>query len=76
MAKGPLGNSPRDLRDDFVGEPADKIRAPEPPKKARNPKKVTSNTFHAKVSGETSRGRADRAGHFRSGGFVSGSKKN
>lgn len=72
MAKGPLGNAPRDLRDDFVGEPAPMYDGGEPPKKARNPKKVTGNSFHAKVTGGTAHKRADRPGHFRSGGFVRG----
>jgi hypothetical protein len=35
-----------------------------------NPKKVTTNTFHAKVGGGTSKKRADREPHFRRGGFV------
>jgi hypothetical protein len=72
MAKGPLGNSPRDLRDDFVGEPSELYKGGEPPRKTRNPKKVTTNTFHTSVTGETSNKRPDRAGHFRSGGFVRG----
>lgn len=69
---GPLGNAPRDLRDDFVGEPAPLYEGGEPPKKTRNPKKITTNTFHSNVSGATSNKRADRPGHFRSGGFVRG----
>jgi hypothetical protein len=68
---GPLGNSPRDQRDEFVGENVLYEGGP-PPKKARGPKKVSSNTFHSKVTGETSKGRPDRAGHFRRGGFVRG----
>jgi hypothetical protein len=72
MAKGPLGNHPRDLRDSFVGEPAPMYTGGEPPKKTRNPKKVTSNTFHTSVTGATSNKRPDRPGHFRSGGFVRG----
>jgi hypothetical protein len=71
MAKGPIGNAPRDLRDEFVGENV-LYKGGEPPKKTRGPKKVTSNTFHSKVTGETSNKRPDRAGHFRSGGFVRG----
>lgn len=67
---GPTGNSARDLRDDFVGEPAELYRGPEPPKKTRKAQRVTTNTFHAKVGGGTSSKRADRAGHFRRGGFV------
>ncbi len=43
MAKGPLGNTPRDLRDDFVGVPSELYKGGEPAKKTRNPKKVTSN---------------------------------
>ena len=72
MAKGPLGNSSRDLRDDFVVEDAPMYKGGEPPKKARGPKYVTSNTFHTSVTGATSNKRADRPGHFRSGGFVRG----
>jgi hypothetical protein len=72
MAKGPLGNTPRDLRDDFVGVPSELYKGGEPAKKTRNPKKVTSNTFHTTVTGETSNKRPDRVGHFRSGGFVRG----
>src|SRR4249920_1215816 len=71
MAKGPIGNSPRDLRDEFVGENV-LYKGGEPPKKTRGPKRVTSNTFHSKVTGETSNKRPDRPGHFRSGGFVRG----
>jgi hypothetical protein len=67
---GPLGNSPRDLREDFVGEEAQVYKTGEPPKKTRKPKRVKSNTFHAKVTGATSHKRADRASYFRSGGFV------
>jgi hypothetical protein len=74
MAKGPLGNSPRDLRDSFIGEEAEDLGGGAPPKKTRGPKRVTSNTFHAKVEGSTSPKRADRAGHFRRGGFVKGSE--
>jgi len=72
MAKGPLSNSPRDLRDSFVGEPAPTYTGGEPPKKSRGPKKVTTNTFHTSVTGATSNKRPDRPGHFRSGGFVRG----
>lgn len=73
--RGPLANSPRDLRDDAVGEPAEEIKTAEPPRWPPNPKKVKKNNFHAKVSGKTSRARADRAPHFRRGGFVSGSRR-
>lgn len=69
---GPIGNSPRDVRDDAVGVPAEPIKAPEPPRWPPKRKKITSNTFHAKVSGGTSPSRADRAPHFRKGGFVKG----
>ena len=67
---GPLGNSPRDLRDDFVGEPAEEIKAPAPMRWPPNPKKVTKNTFHAKVSGKNAQARADRAPFYRRGGMV------
>jgi len=70
--KGPLGNTPRDQADDFVGvdkETFDEGPAPRWPPK---PKRITKNTFHAKVEGETSRKRADRVSHFRKGGFVAG----
>ena len=71
---GPIGNSPRDVRDDFVGAPPDVIKAGEPLKKTRGPVRVKSNTFHSKVSGGTAPKRADRARAptFRRGGWVSG----
>ena len=69
---GPTGNSPRDVRDDAVGVPADNVNAPEPPRWPPKPKKITKNDFHAKVSGGKSPVRADRKPHFRKGGFVSG----
>lgn len=69
---GPIGNSPRDVRDDAVGVPADDINAPEPPRWPPKPKKITKDTFHAKVSGGGATKRADRAPHFRKGGWVSG----
>jgi len=69
--RGPLGNAPRDLEDDFVGVPAEKITTGPPPRWPPNPKKVKGNTFHSKVTGNTSLKRADRAGHFRRGGWVS-----
>jgi hypothetical protein len=69
---GPIGNSPRDVRDDAVGVPAENVNAPEPPRWPPNPKKITTNTFHAKVSGAGASKRADRAPHFRKGGFVKG----
>ena len=72
---GPMGNAPRDVRDDFVGAPPDVIKAGEPLKKTRGPVRVTKNTFHSKVTGDTSAKRADRTPYFRRGGFVSGHKK-
>ena len=71
---GPIGNSPRDVRDDFVGAPPDVIKAGEPLKKTRGPVRVKSNTFHSKVSGNTAPKRADRSRPptFRRGGWVSG----
>jgi hypothetical protein len=72
---GPLGNAPRDLKDDVVGVPAEEIKTGEPPRWPPNPKKVKKNDFHAKVSGKASRARADRAPHFRRGGFVQGHKR-
>ena len=67
---GPLGNSTRDLRDDFVGEAAEPAKGGAVPKKTRGPTYVKGNTFHAKVGGGTSSKRADREPHFRRGGFV------
>jgi len=67
---GPVGNSPRDLRDDFVGEAAENAKGGEPPRWPPNPKRVKTNNFHAKVSGDSSSKRADREPHFRRGGFV------
>jgi hypothetical protein len=69
---GPIGNSPRDVRDDAVGVPADPINAPEPMRWPPKLKKITKNDFHAKVSGGKAPKRADRAPHFRKGGWVSG----
>lgn len=74
MAKapaGPIGNSPRDMRDDAVGVPAENVKAPAPPRWPPKRKKITSNTFHAKVGGGTSAKRADRPPHYRRGGMVS-----
>ena len=69
--RGPLGNAPRDLGDSYVGEPAEDIKAPAPMRWPPNPKKVTKNTFHAKVSGKNATARADRApGYYRRGGWV------
>jgi hypothetical protein len=67
---GPIGNSPRDLRDDFVGDAADPCKGGAIPTKTRGPTRVTGNSFHAKVSGKTPGKRADREPHFRRGGFV------
>jgi hypothetical protein len=72
---GPIGNSPRDVRDDAVGVPPDVIEAGEPLRWPPKHKKITKNTFHAKVSGGASAKRADRQPHFRKGGFVKGYKK-
>jgi len=67
---GPIGNSPRDERDDFVGDAADPARGGKIPTKARGPVRVSGNSFHSKVSGGSSSKRADREPHFRRGGFV------
>jgi hypothetical protein len=69
---GPIGNSPRDLRDDFVGEAADPAKGGRIPRWPPNPKRVVNpkNTFHGKVSGGSATKRADREPHFRRGGFV------
>jgi hypothetical protein len=69
---GPLGNAPRDLRDDFVGEAADLARGGKVPRWPTGPKRMVNpkNTFHAKVSGGTATKRADRDPHFRKGGWV------
>lgn len=72
--KGPLANSPRDLKDDFVGAPAEHATGGTPPRWPPNPKRVTTNTFHAKVDGDSKKSRADRAPHFRKGGWVGGMK--
>jgi hypothetical protein len=69
---GPMGNSPRDVRDDAVGIPAENVDAPEPPRWPPKPKKITRNDFHAKVSGGKPPRRADRSPHFRKGGWVKG----
>jgi hypothetical protein len=71
---GPLGNSPRDERDSFVGEPAEQIKAGPPLRWPPNPKKITKDTFHAKVEGKSGSARADRSPTFRRGGWVSGYK--
>jgi hypothetical protein len=80
MAKppaGPLANTPRDLRDDFVGVPADPATGGKPMRWPPNRKKMVNpkDTFHSKVTGDTSMPRADRASHFRKGGFVRAGKK-
>ena len=76
MAKpaGPLANTPRDLRDDFVGVPAEPATGGKPPRWPPNPKRITKDTFHSKVTGDTTMPRADRAPHFRKGGFVKARK--
>jgi hypothetical protein len=71
---GPLGNSPRDERDDFVGEAADLCKGGKPPRWPPNPTRVKSNTFHAKVSGGTASKRADRTPTFRRGHFMRSGK--
>jgi hypothetical protein len=68
---GPIGNAPRDVRDDFIGAPPDPVKG-EPPRWPPKPKRITTNTFHAKVSGNTPPKRADRSPHYRKGGWVSG----
>lgn len=68
---GPLANSPRDEQDSFVGAPPEKLPVGNVPRWPPNPRKITTNTFHAKVSGEASKARADRTPSFRRGGFVS-----
>jgi len=72
---GPLGNSPRDELDEFIGEAAEPAKGGKVPRWPPNPKRVTTNTFHAKVDGGNSRSRADRAPSFRRGHFVKGRKK-
>lgn len=72
---GPLGNAPRDMKDDAVGVPAEEIKTGEPPRWPPNRKKIKKNDFHAKVAGKASRARADRAAHFRRGGFVQSGKR-
>jgi hypothetical protein len=67
---GPIGNSPRDERDDFVGEAADPCKGGTPMRWPPNPKRVKTNSFHSKVSGGSATKRADREPHFRRGGFV------
>lgn len=69
---GPVGNAPRDVRDDFIGAPPEPITAGEPPRWPPKPKRITKNTFHAKVSGGTLPKRPDRRPHYRKGGWVSG----
>jgi hypothetical protein len=67
---GPMGNSPRDVRDDAVGIPAENVNAPEPPRWPPKRKKITGDTFHAKASGSKAPKRADRPPTFRRGGMV------
>ena len=69
---GPIGNAPRDVRDDFIGAPPDVIKTGEPLKKTRQRTRITKDTFHAKVGGNTAPKRADRPPHYRKGGWVSG----
>ena len=72
--RGPLGNSPRDLRDDFVGEAAENAPGGEPPRWPPNPKRITTNTFHSKVGGTSAPKRADRTS-FRRGHFMKKGKR-
>ena len=72
--KGPLANTPRDLRDDFVGVPPEELPDGPPMRWPPKPKKITKDTFHAKVQGRTSEHRADRAPHYRKGGWVKAAK--
>lgn len=69
---GPIGNAPRDLRDDFVGDAAEPAKGGKVPRWPTSPKRTVNppNTFHAKVSGTAASKRADREPHFRRGGFV------
>jgi len=69
---GPLGNSPRDERDEFIGEEAELCKGGKPMRWPPNPTKKVNpkNTFHSSVSGGTATKRADREPHFRKGGFV------
>jgi len=71
-AAGPLGNSPRDECDDFVGEAADLCKGGTPPRWPPNPKKInpSKNAFHSSVSGKASGKRADRAPTYRRGHFM------
>jgi hypothetical protein len=73
--RGPIGNSPRDLGDDFVGRAAENAPGGKPPRWPPNPKRVTSNTFHAKVGGGSGRKRADRSPTYRRGHFMKGGGK-
>jgi len=67
---GPIGNSPRDLRDDFVGEAAEPAKGGKVPRWPPNPKRITENNFHAKVSGGSATKRVDRGPSFRRGHFM------
>jgi hypothetical protein len=69
---GPIGNSPRDLRDDFVGEAAEPAKGGKVPRWPPNPKRVVrpKNDFHSKVSGGSASRRADRSPSFRRGHFM------
>ena len=63
------------MRDDAVGAPPDVIKAGEPPRWPPKRKKVTSNTFHAKVSGGTRPSAPIGSRTSARGGIVSGYKK-
>lgn len=67
---GPIGNSPRDLRDDFVGEAAEPARGGKIPRWPPNPTRIKPKDFHAKVGGGSARKRADRGPTFRRGHFM------
>jgi hypothetical protein len=73
--RGPIGNSPRDLGDDFIGEAAEPAKGGTPPRWPPNPKRITTNSFHAKVSGDPARKRADRSPTYRRGHFMKGGRK-
>ena len=68
---GPIGNSPRDLRDDFVGEAAENAPGGPPMRWPPSPKmkRPGKDTFHAKVSGASASARADRSS-FRRGHYM------
>jgi hypothetical protein len=70
QGRGALGNSTRDLLDDFVGVAADPCKGGKPPRWPPNPTRVKTNTFHAKVSGNSASKRVDRSPSFRRGHFM------